>query len=141
MKPFLLAIALSLSSTALAAVRDIELYAISDDKDINGQNVYVAHTGRGVHGFYLSTEAQRLQFDDKKKTLLVEKSLTHENKAHGSSLGEVLNIAVGSGPLIVEFEQDGTLLLDKQNLFEYVKNTKQNHYGFKRDTIDSLHQR
>ncbi|CAK9441200.1 uncharacterized protein LODBEIA_P50690 [Lodderomyces beijingensis] len=109
MKFFTLAsTALSLSSTALAAIRQVQLYATSDSEEINGSGLYSTHEGAGINYFFLGA-AQTLTYNDESRVLYIDLATQPPAQQYLAFEGEFLALTVGQEPLPVDITEEGTI--------------------------------
>ena len=71
MKYFTIATVLTLASSALAAIRDVQLFAQSSNEEINNLGLISRREGAGVNYLFLASGAETLKFDDETFTILV----------------------------------------------------------------------
>ncbi|EDK46244.1 hypothetical protein LELG_04425 [Lodderomyces elongisporus NRRL YB-4239] len=122
MKSFLIASVLTLSSTALAAVRNVQLYVNSENAGINGLGLYSTHEGAGVNYFFLGEAAQTVQYDDEAKNLFIELNTQPPARQSLAFEGQFLGLTVGQDPLPVEIQEDGSVVFEGSTALAAAKN-------------------
>ena len=79
---------LTLSSSALAAIKDIQLYAQSSNNEVNDFGISSRHEGAALNYLFLAAPgvAENLKYDDETKTVYTEL------KAGSSTVRQPLNV-------------------------------------------------
>ncbi|KAI3405485.1 PGA30 [Candida oxycetoniae] len=112
---------LSLSASALAAVRPVQLFASSDNEEVNGKGLYSTHEGAGVNYFFLGS-AQTLQYNDESRVLYIELSTQPPASQYLAFEGDVLALTVASEPLPVDIGEDGSVVFPGSDALAAAKN-------------------
>ncbi|KAI5966861.1 uncharacterized protein KGF55_000270 [Candida pseudojiufengensis] len=106
-----------LSSTTLAAIKDIQLIAESNDQEINSKGLSSIHEGAGINYFFLGENPQNLKYDDEKKQIYILLNVNNGQQQVPQSLnfnGKFLSLSV-SEPLAVEIDENDILQFDGSN--------------------------
>ena len=109
MKFLSIASLLTLSSSALAAIRQVQLFAQSDNEEINTFGLSSIHEGAGINYFFLAAPgtAQTLQFDDETNNIFAELGSTPPARQYFVISGNILQLSVAGEPLNVQIADDG----------------------------------
>ncbi|KAI5949049.1 PGA30 [Candida theae] len=121
MRFFVPASILTLSSSALAAIRPVQFFASSDNEEVNGQGLYSTHEGAGVNYFFLGA-AQNLQYNDESRVVYIELSAQQPARQYLAFTGDVLSLTVAEEPLPVDIAEDGIVTFPGSEALAAAKN-------------------
>ncbi|KAG5418831.1 PGA30 [Candida metapsilosis] len=121
MRFFIPASLLALSSGSLAAIRQVQLLASSDNEEVNGKGLYSTHEGAGINYFFLGA-GQNLQYDDEARAVYVTLggNLPDVKQSLGFT-GNVLSLTVAE-PLQVDIAENGTVTFPGSDALAAAKN-------------------
>ncbi|RCK59071.1 Cell wall protein PGA31 [Candida viswanathii] len=112
---------LALSPAALAAVRKVQLFASSDNADVNDYGVSSVHEGAGVNYLFLAAPgvAETVNYDDEKYILYLENSVGEQ--VFSISQGQGF-LQYGESSVRVDIAEDGTVSFDGSDSVVAAKN-------------------
>ena len=106
---------LTLSSSALAAIKDIQLYAQSSNNEVNDFGISSRHEGAALNYLFLAAPgvAENLKYDDETKTVYTELKAGSSTVRQPLNVGNTVLQLGGSGDgTKVDIAEDGTLSFD-----------------------------
>ncbi|EMG48331.1 putative cell wall protein, putative [Candida maltosa Xu316] len=111
MKFLTIASVLTLSSSALAAIREYQLFAQSDNEEVNGQGLSSIHEGAGINYVFLGSAAQTVNYDTDSQNIFADLEIAGGQTARQSLVleGGVLQLSVAGEPLAVQIADDGAV--------------------------------
>lgn len=136
MKYFTIATLLTLTSSALAAIRDVQLFAQSSNEEINNNGLISRREGAGINYLFLASGgAETLKFDDETYTVFSELQ-TGSTTARQLLVvsGGVVQLSVTGQPLHVEISEDGTVKFAGSDSVAAAKNIN-DPYNYSKDSF------
>lgn len=135
MKYFTIATVLTLASSALAAIRDVQLFAQSSNEEINNLGLISRREGAGVNYLFLAGGAETLKFDDETFTIFSELQ-TGSTTARQLLVvsGGVVQLSVSGQPLHVEIAEDGSVKFAGSDSVAAAKNIN-DPYNYSKDSF------
>lgn len=101
---------LSLSSSALATISSIQLFAKSSDSKVDGLGLYSKHEGAAIDYLFLSKNGADLKYDDEKKQIYQELKTASLTVRQLFTLGgDVYELGATDNFIPVTINKDGTL--------------------------------
>ena len=101
---------LSLSSSALATISSIQLFAKSDDSKVDGLGLYSKHEGAAIDYLFLGKNGADLKYDDEKKQIFQELKTSSITVRQLFTLGgDVYEVGATDNFIPVTINKDGTL--------------------------------
>ena len=116
---------LTLSSSALAAIKDIQLYAQSSNNEVNDFGISSRHEGAALNYLFLAAPgvAENLKYDDETKTVYTELKAGSSTVRQPLNVGNTVLQLGGSGDgTKVDIAEDGTLSFDGSDSIGAAKN-------------------
>ncbi|KAI3406857.1 hypothetical protein KGF56_000318 [Candida oxycetoniae] len=112
---------LALASQSLAALSQIQLFAKSENKEIDGKGLYYTHEGAGINYFFISTEesSPQLTYDDVSKEIY--RQISPQIRFQFSKESDIVQLSVFS-PETVEIKEDGLLTFTGSDTLYAAKN-------------------
>ena len=122
MKYSSIALIFAFTSSALAAVRQVQLFAESDNDEISGQGLSSIHEGAGTNYFFLGEAGQTLQYDDEARSLYITLNSQPPAPQQLAFQGQFLALTVAQGALSVDIQEDGSVSFDGSDSLYAAKN-------------------
>ncbi|RCK62587.1 Cell wall protein PGA30 [Candida viswanathii] len=115
---------LTLSSSALAAIRQVQLFAQSSNQEINNFGISSLHEGAGINYLFLAAPgtAQTLQFDDATNTIFVDLGSQPPARQSLVVAGNIVQLSVAGEPLNVQIAEDGLVSFPGSDSIAAAKN-------------------
>ncbi|RCK62588.1 Cell wall protein PGA31 [Candida viswanathii] len=112
---------LALSPAALAAVRQVQLFASSDNAEVNDYGISSVHEGAGVNYLFLAAPgtAETVNYDDEKYILYLESSVGQQVFSISEGPGF---LQYGESSVRVDIAEDGTVSFDGSDSVVAAKN-------------------
>lgn len=127
---------LTLSSSALAAIKDIQLYAQSSNNEVNDFGISSRHEGAALNYLFLAAPgvAENLKYDDETKTVYTELKAGSSTVRQPLNVGNTVLQLGGSGDgTKVDIAEDGTLSFDGSDSVGAAKNIN-DPYNYSKDS-------
>ena len=127
---------LTLSSSALAAIKDIQLYAQSSNNEVNDFGISSRHEGAALNYLFLAAPgvAENLKYDDETKTVYTELKAGSSTVRQPLNVGNTVLQLGGSGDgTKVDIAEDGTLSFDGSDSIGAAKNIN-DPYNYSKDS-------
>ena len=127
---------LTLSSSALAAIKDIQLYAQSSNNEVNDFGISSQHEGAALNYLFLAAPgvAQNLKYDDETKSIFAELKTASSTVRKPLNVGSTVLQLGGSGDGVkVDIAEDGTLTFDGSDSVGAAKNIN-DPYNYSEDS-------
>ena len=127
---------MTLSSSALAAIKDIQLYAQSSNNEVNDFGISSRHEGAALNYLFLAAPgvAENLKYDDETKTVYTELKAGSSTVRQPLNVGNTVLQLGGSGDgTKVDIAEDGTLSFDGSDSIGAAKNIN-DPYNYSKDS-------
>ena len=118
---FSLASILALSPAALAAVRQVQLFAQSDNAEVNDYGISSVHEGAGINYLFLAAPnvAETVNYDDSKYILYLDSSVAQQDFSISEGQGF---LQFGGFSIRVDIAEDGTVSFEGSDSVVAAKN-------------------
>lgn len=118
---FSVASILALTPSALAAVRKVQLFAESDNSEVNDFGISSVHEGAGINYLFLAAPnvAETVNYDDSKYILYIESSVGEQPFSVSEGPGF---LQFGQSSIRVDIAEDGTVSFDGSDSVVAAKN-------------------